>query len=174
MAARYNQQFDECLEKFLSHKNYFTNVLELIEGKTNVKRVYIVKAILGVFALYMIFGHFAALVCNLIGFVYPAYASIHALESRNKDDDTKWLTYWVVFANFSVVEFWSDVIFSWFPLYWLAKIVFLVWCFAPVQNNGSVFVYSRIIRRFFLSNKNRIDEATSKIAEEVSKLTKSD
>ena len=91
---------------------------------------------------------------------------IHALESRNKDDDTKWLTYWVVFANFSVIEFWSDAIFSWFPFYWLAKIVFLVWCFAPVQNNGSVFVYNRIIRRFFLSNKSRIEEATFKIAEE--------
>jgi len=174
MAARYNQQFDECLEKFLSQKNYFTNVLELIESKTNVKRIYIVKAILGVFALYMIVGHFAALVCNLVGFVYPAYASIQALESRSKDDDTKWLTYWVVFANFSVIEFWSDAIFSWFPFYWLAKIIFLVWCFAPVQSNGSVFVYNRIIRRFFLSNKSRIDEATSKIAEEVSKLTKNE
>ena len=43
MAARYNKQFDECLEKFLSQKNYFTNVLELIEVKTNVKRVYVFK-----------------------------------------------------------------------------------------------------------------------------------
>ena len=50
------------------------------------------------------------------------YISIKALESVNKDDDTKWLTYWVVFALFSVVEFFSDIIFSWFPFYWLVKV----------------------------------------------------
>lgn len=45
-----------------------------------------------------------------------------ALESPQKDDDTKWLTYWVVFAVFSVVEYFSDFIVGWFPLYWLLKV----------------------------------------------------
>lgn len=39
-----------------------------------------------------------------IGIVYPAYMSFKAIESSTKEDDTQWLTYWVVFASFSVLE----------------------------------------------------------------------
>lgn len=105
----------------------------------------------------MIIGHFAELICNFVGFIYPAYCSIHALESPHKEDDAKWLTYWVVYALFATVEFFSDFIFSWFPLYWLAKIIFLVWCFLPLSSNGSVVIYQRFIRPFFLKNRGTID-----------------
>ena len=51
-----------------------------------------------------------------MGFLYPAYCSIKALESSVKNDDTQWLTYWVVFAFFSVVEYFADFIAGWVRL----------------------------------------------------------
>ena len=49
-------------------------------------------------------------------------SSIKAINSEEKDDDTQWLTYWVVYAVFSVLEFFTDLLLSWFPFYFLLKV----------------------------------------------------
>ncbi|OQR69147.1 receptor expression-enhancing protein 5 isoform 1 [Tropilaelaps mercedesae] len=127
--------------------------------------VYCIVAVLGVLALvslYMIFGYFAAFICNFVGFVLPAYWSMSAIETSDKQDDTKWLTYWVVFAAFSVLDFFADGIFTYFPFYWLAKVIFLAWCFAPVTENGSHRIYHKMLRPYFLKKQAVIEKAFQK------------
>lgn len=155
--SQYYGAFSKKLDSMLQEKNRATDILNKLQKSTGIKKLYIAQGLLGVFALYMIIGHFAELICNFVGFIYPAYCSIHALESPHKQDDAKWLTYWVVYALFATVEFFSNIIFRWFPLYWLVKISFLIWCFLPISSNGSMVIYHKFIRPFFLKNHGAID-----------------
>lgn len=54
-----------------------------------------------------------------------SYRSIKAIESSSKEDDTTWLTYWVVYGTFSVAEFFSDIFLYWFPFYYAGKVMAL-------------------------------------------------
>jgi len=169
MSQQYNAWI-QSLDRYLHEPRPISKLLERVELLTGVKRTYIAQGFIVLWALYMILGYFKALICNAIGFLYPAYRSIHALESHDKDDDTKWLTYWVVFASFSVAEFFSDFIFSYFPFYWLTKVVFLIWCMLPIKSNGSLYVYNKVIRPVFIQHRDKIESVFEKIDSMISGL----
>merc|ERR1711951_175685 len=113
------------IDAYLRTPGPINDYCTLIEEKTKVQRKYIG---LGgcIITMGLVFSTLAPLVVNLIAFIYLAYKSIKALESNDKDDDSKWLTYWVVYGFFSVMEFFADIILSWFPFYFIAKVGFLL------------------------------------------------
>ena len=45
-----------------------------------------------------------------------------AIESPVREDDTAWLMYWVVFASFNLVEYFTDALLTIFPFYYLGKV----------------------------------------------------
>ncbi|EDW61900.1 receptor expression-enhancing protein 5 isoform X1 [Drosophila virilis] len=136
----------------------WTKGFDLVEQRTGVDRVKIFTGAAAFCALYLIFGWGAQLLCNIIGVMYPAYVSIHAIESSTKQDDTKWLTYWVTFGIFTVIEFFSHVLTQVIPFYWLLKCGFLIWCMLPMENNGSVIIYNKLVRPYFLKHHASVDK----------------
>jgi len=172
-------EFQDDLNTALHSDNCFAKLLANLETSTGVRRLYLFYGIASFITLWLIFGYGGGLLCFLIGFTYPAYQSIKAIESGNKEDDTQWLTYWVVFTAFSAVEFVSDTLVYWFPLYWFVKCLFLVWCFAPVPWNGSKLMYHRVIRPQFLAHHGNVDAMIAKasanakeLVDQATKLTK--
>ncbi|KAH9392572.1 Receptor expression-enhancing protein 5 [Tyrophagus putrescentiae] len=156
MSAKYQQVVDG-VDKYLKTPGPVNDYATKIESLTGVKRIYIAQGVFGLFSLYMIFGYFAQLVCNLVGFVYPAYKSIAALETHQTDDDVKWLTYWVVFALFSLFDFFSGWLLSCLPRLVLSAPSTM----APCTSTGTTS------KRFFLSNHSKIDAALGKAKDTV-------
>nr|CAG8622452.1 8109_t:CDS:2 [Entrophospora candida] len=88
----YSAQTDKELSKY-------PQIIKL-EQKTGVSKIYLAAGVVGIVLLSTFFNFWGALVSNLIGWIYPAYASFKAIESDVKVDDTQWLTYWLFLPSF--------------------------------------------------------------------------
>ncbi|XP_017905921.1 PREDICTED: receptor expression-enhancing protein 6 isoform X3 [Capra hircus] len=132
-------------ERFLEQRNLATEALGALEAKTGVDKRYLATGAATLLSLYLLFG-------------------IKAIESPSKEDDTVWLTYWVVYGLFGLAEFFSDLLLSWFPFYYAGKCAFLLFCMAPGPWNGAHMLYHRIIRPLFLKHHEAVDSIVSDIS----------
>merc|ERR1712137_65399 len=130
------QEFDDRMNDQLSN----IPLLVFIDRRTDakVKKSYIVYAVAAVLFLFVLFGVGAKLICDFVGFVFPAYCSIKAIESKRTDDDTQWLTYWIVFGLFSVLEYFTPTIYYLFSWYFVFKFFFVLWLLCPLYNGAEV------------------------------------
>ncbi|KAJ2355415.1 ER membrane protein DP1/Yop1 [Coemansia erecta] len=114
------------------------------QEKTGVPKVYGAAGVAGVGLLLVFLNVGAALLVNLTGFGYAAYASMNAIETPGKEDDAQWLTYWVVFGTFNVLEYFTGFLLYWFPFYYLIKLGFLVWLMMPATRGAERLYHSGI------------------------------
>ena len=81
------EQITKSLDDFLKKEDNVISVgLARVEALTGVSRLYLAVSLIVLFTSYMVLGQFAQLICNLIGFVYPAYASLVALDQPQTED----------------------------------------------------------------------------------------
>lgn len=151
----------------------FEKHLQIITDSTGVpaKPALAVLAVLSVFVLV---GYLDVYITNIVGIVFPTYWSIKAIESTETDDDKQWLTYWIVFSLFSLLDLFSGFILKFIPFYFFFKLIFLIVLMAP-NIKGATFVYDNIIRKLFKKYENELDNLSNKItksSESAANLTK--
>jgi len=102
---------------------------------------------------------FTKVTSNIVGFLYPAYASFKAIESTETADDTQWLTYWVVYAFFNLVESLIDFsVGTWIPFYFFIKIFIVLWLQLP-QFMGALYIYQSFLAPLLRKHEKQIDSA---------------
>ena len=144
--------------------------LRIIEEKTGIKGKYVV-IILFAAVFFVLIGFLDKIITNLVGTVYPAYWSIKAIESNNSDMDIQWLTYWVVFAIFTFIDVFSGFVLKFFPFYFFAKILFLIWLFLP-NFQGATILYNFIVVKLFKKFEKNIEMVSNNIKKKFDDLTK--
>jgi receptor expression-enhancing protein 5/6 len=67
-----------------------------------------------------------------------------ALESDGLEDDKQWLTYWVCFGAFNIIDQFAGIILRIVPFYFFLKCGFLVYLMHP-SFLGATYVYDSLI-----------------------------
>ena len=104
---------------------------------------------------------FSRVIVTIIGVVYPVWKSCEAVESEDTlEDDKQWLTYWSIFGFFSFVD--NLGILSYIPMYFLLKLLFLIWLQNPMTNGASK-IYNQYVRPLHRKHYNKIEDFAEKL-----------
>ena len=147
-------------------------IMKAIKEKTGIDGLYVILFLL-VCVILVYLGIFGDLITNMVGTLYPGFCTIKAMEK--KQNKKEWLTYWVIFGTFIIVDTFSNIIMKIVPFYFVLKILFLIWMFLP-GSNGCKLVYNFLIFNLFKSIENYVDtfmDDTKYIAKEIYKEGKS-
>ena len=122
--------------------------LKFISDKTKIPPAYFMIATLLVLVFIVVLGIGSSFVSRLIGVLYPSIKSIQALETRNKDDDKQWLTYWCIFGLFIMLDEFAYFLLDLIPLYYFGKVCFLIWLFNPTTQ-GATLLYQALVKPLY-------------------------
>lgn len=110
---------------------------------TGLPAVYLVTGIsLLLFLLLVILSGFRA-IAHLVAYIYPGWRSLQVLNAGDRDEDTLWLSYWVIYGFFTVLESITDLLKHRIPLYELVKMGFYLYLY---EMKGALVVYERLLR----------------------------
>ncbi|XP_041066087.1 receptor expression-enhancing protein 3 isoform X3 [Carcharodon carcharias] len=70
------------------------------------------------------------------------------------------MMYWIVFALYTVLEAFADLLVSWFPLYYELKVAFVIWLLSP-YTRGASLLYRKFLHPLLSSRERDIDEYIS-------------
>ena len=108
----------------------------------------------------------------LISFLFPGYKSFRAVLSDTSDDDTRWLTYWVVYAFVQYIETAFSLIVATFPFYYEFKCFFLL----LLQMNDAALsqrLYEQFLGPVLESFEPQLDKFIQKYSQEAVTITHS-
>ena len=105
--------------------------------------------LLGIFLIMTLLGQMESIISTLIGVVYPALMTLQALETTSPDDDKIWLTYWLCFSIFMILDkiieklYFKKII----PFYFFIKIGVLVFLMHP-RFRGAQIIHQEVLVPF--------------------------
>lgn len=159
--------------------------LEVLAKNLNMSPGTILVVILFLVSVLFVSKSGGSVVCDTVGFLYPAYKSYKALKLverlKNNPDDhsfaensgltgpeyvnaqlTYWTKYWIVFSLGFIFNYLAGVFLYWLPFYYLLKLLFIV-TLLHHKFQGAEAIYRYIISPILQQYEARIDAAVELI-----------
>jgi receptor expression-enhancing protein 5/6 len=145
-------------ESVLYHK--YREHVKIIEDKIGVNGKYLLIGLTSI-GIIIFLGIFDSFFTNLVGTVLPAYLSLKSIESIETDVDKQWITYWVLFSFYGILDKISVLFIYYIPFYYFIKYLVLLWLFMP-NSNGAAYLYEIAIFNNFKKLEAMIEKQRSK------------
>merc|ERR1712190_89779 len=108
---------------YLNQIPQFDEACAKLEKATKQDRKLLLAGFVGLLALLLAFFSGMRAVVYCVGFVYPTYRSVLAIQTPDADDDKKWLTYWVVYGSITTLDNVFTFITCWIPFWECVKLL---------------------------------------------------
>lgn len=154
--------YEIALEKIAALNRYLDSIPLLHQTAEYFTLSPLTIAGLAIGFILLLLGRLEDLILGLLGFFYPAWSSFQAIEANDAVASRQWLSYWVVYAAFSFVEIFSDVVLFWIPFYYVLKLTILLWLLAP-QYKGATIIYSKVLRPLFHAHRETIESVIKRV-----------
>ncbi|CAD8124852.1 unnamed protein product [Paramecium sonneborni] len=144
-----------------------TDNLELLRvpcKKLGVRPAHLVFSLLVTSLISIVLGIAARFLSTFVSMIYPAYRSIKAIETSNKDDDKQWLSYWILFSIITLADSTIGCLLEFIPFYHVLKLSIFVVLFHP-NINGAEKVYLTFVQPLYLKYHQKIDEKLNKVTD---------
>ena len=152
--------------------------LNWLEEKIKLPKMHLLSGFVTLL-VWIAFCDWVNLVTKFVGFIYPLYQSIQALDTQERDNVENWLAYWTVLGCLHIIEWiYSDILFWWVPIYvpyfWILKSTILAICM-PTTLNGANYVYRKVLQPTFMALKTLDQKINGKMTSETAdKIKKSE
>jgi len=119
--------------------------LTLLADRVKVEKPFVALAVGALPMLFLLWLGCGNFLLDTVGFLYPAYCTIKVIESKDKEDSVQWLTYWLVFGLFKLVESVAEDLLNLIPFFFFIKLALFVYLFYPTTQGAKVF-YENVIK----------------------------
>lgn len=126
---------------------YGANIPPVVDlaKKLDVNTGLIVGVVLLVLSIIFMIVEGWTIFITLLTVIYPSLRSVKAIESKEEGDDKIWLTYWIIFGFFTVLEQFFGLFLAYIPYWNWLRLAFFCFLILP-QFNGAKIVYEKVMK----------------------------
>jgi len=164
------QKPDQFLKLFLATVKIELNrtapqLVTKLSKKSKIPVHFLMVAMIGLtfgFSLFVLLANGPKILSHVVAVFIPCYLSFKAVETDDKDDDTQWLTYWVLLGVLALVE--DTVLYFVVEKYpWLfypLKAIFALWL---MSGQGALILYRGLVQPVLRKYEDSIDGTVEKL-----------
>lgn len=158
------EQFEKLLDQL--GMNQFDDVKPLrdLSGKIGVKPSVLLGGSFAFVVIMIALNYGACILTSSVGFLYPAYMSFKAIETKDTKDDTQWLTFWVVYSVCTIFDPVINGLLYFLPFYYLFKLAFYVYLFHP-KSRGAELIYKLVVKNLLTKFEAQVEKVERELLE---------